>query len=240
MLSLAPHQDRPGSMLRRRPDAAPSPRDRPWGDGFDAGQADERLATCIVQALDWLEPGIVLLDDRDRVLFASASARDLLRGGRGVTIAGDVLRVGSPSAAARLRHLIARCTSRAGESAGAPASCRVGDPALSISIVPTTASPGAAGSRSLAVLVVVDPQRSTLPSVQFLRDQFGLTSAQATLTLQVASGQGLQAAAKNLGIGVSTARSHLKQVFGKTGTTRQAELVRVVVQARHHVRGSSA
>ena len=239
MLSFATHQAHSGSMPRQGGVAVPS-RDLARDDGFDADRAGRQLTTCIVQALDWLEQGIVLIDDRNRVLFASASARDLLCERRGVTIAGDVLRIGSPSAAARLRHLIARCRSRTGENVALPASCQIGEPALSISIVPTTACVGAAGTRSLTALIVVDPHRSALPSVQFLRDQFGLTSAQATLTLQVASGKGLQAAAKKLGIGISTARSHLKQVFGKTGTTRQAELVRVVVQARHPVRGSSA
>lgn len=239
MLSFATTQDHPGMTLGRAADTAPRS-GQARGNGLDADDPRLHLATCIVRALDWLEPGIALIDGRDRVLFASASARELLCERRGVTIAGDVLRVGSPSAAARLRHLIARCTSRLGEGAGVPPSCRVGDPALSISIVPTTTPCGGADPQPLAILIIVDPHRSALPSVQFLRDHFGLTNAQATLTLQVASGKGLTAAAKNLGIGVSTARSHLKQVFGKTGTTRQAELVRLVVQARHHVIGSSA
>ena len=38
-------------------------------------------------------------------------------------------------------------------------------------------------------------------------------------------------AAEELGVTTETARTYLKQVFSKTGTGRQAELVRLVVTA---------
>ncbi len=43
-------------------------------------------------------------------------------------------------------------------------------------------------------------------------------------------GGGLKAAAAARGIAHSTARSYLKSIFEKTGTHRQAELVRLAIE----------
>ena len=45
----------------------------------------------------------------------------------------------------------------------------------------------------------------------------------------LASGYRLEQVAEILGIAYETVRKHLKQIFGKTGTYRQAELVRILV-----------
>jgi DNA-binding CsgD family transcriptional regulator len=68
-------------------------------------------------------------------------------------------------------------------------------------------------------------------SIDLLRCHFGLTPAEARLALQLVAGETLRAAAVNLGISYETARTELKNIFNKTGTCRQAELVIVIVTA---------
>ena len=58
-----------------------------------------------------------------------------------------------------------------------------------------------------------------------LRDTFGLTRAEARLALHLASGRTVACAAETFGVRLSTLRSQLSQVYGKTGTNRQVELV---------------
>ena len=41
-------------------------------------------------------------------------------------------------------------------------------------------------------------------------------------------GNGLAASAKRLGISTTTARTHLNNLFRKTGTSRQSDLVKLV------------
>jgi DNA-binding CsgD family transcriptional regulator len=53
---------------------------------------------------------------------------------------------------------------------------------------------------------------------------FSLTLAEARLASLVGSGQSPRDAASRLNITEGTARTVLKRVFSKTGTTRQAEL----------------
>src|SRR5262249_5329397 len=68
-------------------------------------------------------------------------------------------------------------------------------------------------------------------SIDLLRCHFGLTPAEARLALQLVAGETLRAAAAKLGITYETARTELKNIFNKTGTCRQAELVIVIVTA---------
>ena len=67
--------------------------------------------------------------------------------------------------------------------------------------------------------------------IDLLQCHFGLTSAEARLALHLVAGETLRAAAVKLSITYETARTHLKNIFGKTGTCRQAELVIVIVTA---------
>jgi DNA-binding CsgD family transcriptional regulator len=62
------------------------------------------------------------------------------------------------------------------------------------------------------------------------REQFGFTPAEANFALEIAKGDGRQAAADRLGITLGTARSHLSAVFDKAGVRRQAELVRLLLR----------
>jgi DNA-binding CsgD family transcriptional regulator len=52
------------------------------------------------------------------------------------------------------------------------------------------------------------------------------------MAIEVLNGGGLKAVAARLGIAPTTARTHLTSIFNKTGTRRQAELVRILLQQR--------
>jgi DNA-binding CsgD family transcriptional regulator len=77
-------------------------------------------------------------------------------------------------------------------------------------------------------------------SIDLLRCHFGLTPAEARLALQLVAGEPLRAAAAKLSITYETARTELKNIFNKTGTCRQAELVIVIVTAVPQLRLSNA
>jgi len=66
------------------------------------------------------------------------------------------------------------------------------------------------------------------------RAQF--TEAEAAVAVEVLKTDGLQAMAGRLGISLATAHTHLAQVFDKTGTHRQAELVRLLLRSQPAVR----
>ena len=68
-------------------------------------------------------------------------------------------------------------------------------------------------------------------SIDRLRSHFGLTLAEARLVLHLATGETLRSAALKLGTTYETARTSLKNIFQKTGTHRQPELIMVILAA---------
>lgn len=79
------------------------------------------------------------------------------------------------------------------------------------------------------VLFLIDPARSADAYERGLRAAFQLTAAEARLAARLAHGDSLQECARVLGITKATARTHLSRLFAKTDTSRQAELVRLLV-----------
>jgi DNA-binding CsgD family transcriptional regulator len=79
-----------------------------------------------------------------------------------------------------------------------------------------------------ALILVRDLDETAVPLEAHLRSVFGLTKAEARIALEVATGEGLKPVAERLGISMNTAHTQLRAVFEKTGTSRQAELVRVL------------
>lgn len=84
--------------------------------------------------------------------------------------------------------------------------------------------------RPVAIVLVTDPETEIQTRLDNLRQRFRLTPAEAAFALEIVKGDGRQAAADRLGITVGTARTHLSNIFDKTGVKRQAELVRMLLQ----------
>ncbi len=109
----------------------------------------------------------------------------------------------------------------------------VGGRPLSVRVAPASNAVPAWVSRPLpvAVFCVADPDLTVAPPTNELRARFGLTRAQSALAAEILHGDGIQAAAERLSITRATARGHLAQIFEKTGTQRQSELVRLLLSS---------
>jgi DNA-binding CsgD family transcriptional regulator len=95
------------------------------------------------------------------------------------------------------------------------AGCAAGGPSVPV--------PGA------GVLVLVEEEIDAVElKIQNLRRAFGLTNAEARLTLEMLACDGRAAAARRCGISTNTARTHLSRIFDKVGVSKQTQLVTVV------------
>ena len=83
----------------------------------------------------------------------------------------------------------------------------------------------------ILLMVLKAARHHRMPTQLFLRNSYGLTSAEARLALRLLVGQSLRKAAGALGITYETARSRLKSIFRTTGTHRQGELVTLLARA---------
>ena len=95
---------------------------------------------------------------------------------------------------------------------------------------PALGALGAFGEERPAVLVFIRDPEAPL-EVTRLRDLFGLTRTEASVAAALGRGQSLDDIATGMGIGIGTARTHLKRILTKTGMHRQAQLVALLVRS---------
>lgn len=80
------------------------------------------------------------------------------------------------------------------------------------------------------VMLMVEPKPSSESSFSEVARIFGLTKAEAKLTLAIVNGMTASEYADQNGVSINTAYSQIKEVLAKTGTRRQAELVKLVLE----------
>lgn len=186
--------------------------------------------------LNRLPQGVVLVDAQSRVLFANSAAEALFRARGGLFSGQDGLRSESAGETRRLRKTIADCADSTGEIGGTGGRLRLSreDRApLIVLVIPQRSRLGWIDVvRPRALLFITDPEQTATAQSRNLREDFGLTPAEAALALEILKTDGLKAAANRLRISLATAHTQLAHVFDKTGTRRQAELVRLILQSQ--------
>ena len=81
---------------------------------------------------------------------------------------------------------------------------------------------------AVAVMLIDPNQRVQLPE-NLLADLFGFTPTEASIAIRLAHGQRKEDIAVDLGISTTTVAFHLRNLFQKTDTRRQAELIAVIL-----------
>jgi DNA-binding CsgD family transcriptional regulator len=177
-----------------------------------------------------------LVVDRDgKILFHDKRAELLLREGDGVKSVHGRLSSADGTAAGSLVRLVRTAADSAAEcresGLGGGVTIDRGDGVSPLSVLVTPFRPEPGGTPQAAALVLVRDPTSVSPAPQLLQDLFGLTPMEATIGARLAEGAALERIAVSMGISLSTVRSHLKNLFSKTGTARQAELVALILRS---------
>jgi DNA-binding CsgD family transcriptional regulator len=185
----------------------------------------------VLDVFDRLSVGIVLLDRFARIVFANAAARSLSAEGGPVRLNSSLTSPYS-SYARRLDELIRATLS--GTSVGTMSLPSSGsDRPLMVLVSPVRGvDKDRSDARSMrdaaAMVMLCDPDRPAQIPAAWIMDAYGLTMAEAKVALSVSSGTRISDTARRLKISANTVKTHLRRVFGKTGTSRQAELSRLM------------
>jgi len=141
--------------------------------------ASDCVSPAIIEALDWLEYGVLLVNEEARVCFINQRAQQLVQS-QELNIHGRQLRAPSSPQTMALHELITRYARQSGEIAS-PAEAnyhRLGR--LMLQFAPCRPAFARMGSaKRLVAVFVIDPDRVSDPSPQQLQLQFGLTPAEA-------------------------------------------------------------
>ena len=185
------------------------------------GVPTDVLVKALSQALDHVSVTLLLVDEDGGLLFANARGQSLLAddlavwGGRlaaAYTTGTRALRA-AISAAAGPRRLT---TTIALESQ---------HDVLRLMAIPLskTVEPG-----PTPVMLIACHQEATIEAAR-LGQAFDLTPAEARLLSALVGGERIAAYARRTGVSVNTAKTHLRQLFSKTGEQRQAGLIRLAL-----------
>jgi DNA-binding CsgD family transcriptional regulator len=180
------------------------------------------------EMLNRCDHGAILVDESARILFANVAAEAILREGDGLRVRDGRLSAATAASTRALRGMIAGNEDPADRSVVA-LPCSDGRK-MAVQVLPLGAETAWLAQRAAAIIFFKDPKAVALPLREDIRVLFDLTRAQAALAREILRGDGVQAAADRLNITRATARTHLLEIFQKTGTRRQAELVRVILQ----------
>jgi DNA-binding CsgD family transcriptional regulator len=188
--------------------------------------------------IDRMLVGTAILDERGKVIKANEAASRLFVARDGLYSRQDKLCAWSPSENRALQEAVQTVLQHhlCGETEGFEVialSRPTGEMPLTLLLRPIALNyQGNDSSRRPAVAVFIrDPADSPQASRRLLRKLFQLTATETEVALLMMDGLTLDETADKLGVMKNTVRAHLRGVFAKTGATRQALLVKTLLNS---------
>jgi len=177
-----------------------------------------------------VEAGVVLVDDR---------ARDVITRSSSIRIDRGCIALSTEHETARLKYLISTCRETGASKVRGGRIQHVskeGGSSLLIDIIPFREDGLGAGPEfakypaPVAMLLLADPAQRHREIRGILQHEFGLTSAEATVTIELMRGDTRAEVASRVGVTLATVRTHMVHIFAKVGVTSRAALIRQMMQ----------
>lgn len=210
---------------------------RPFAVGYFRLWQQERLhrreVAALRSALNRVDIAVMLITKSGTLSFANEAARGLLDAGQGIHERDGRLqaanRVDNVTLGVLITHVIEDSEHlNSLDTVPLLTVHREGFSPLILAVLPAPHPVTEAGE--IAVLVfAVDPDMDITELAIPVCRAFGLTRTESELACRLASGQSMQEAATVMRVKLETARTYLRSIFLKTGTNRQADLVRLIL-----------
>lgn len=190
------------------------------------------LKSGIQATLDHLPYGLALLDTRGRCVLLNTAAKQIVDKRDGLVLSKARLVAESPAESAKLRAAVARAidpmAKQINNGSGAMLISRRTAKPLQVIVSPFVSGLGEVPFNVAATVYIRDSQAGMVSPIDTFQSLYGLTKAEAKLAALLVEGCNISDAAEKNRVTRETVRSQLKAVFQKTGTRRQAELVRLL------------
>ncbi|WP_332699860.1 response regulator [Devosia sp.] len=186
------------------------------------------------EALNRIAVGVFLIDSERKVLFRNRRAEELLDEADGITLSReDLLRGEKPQQTQALRDIvdiaIARAAAGDRQASGAVALTRSsGRRALFAVACPLGRGPAQPGEPAVG-LFVTDPEWRPHATAEAVAQLYGLSPAETRLAQALVRGLRLDEIADEFGLSRNTVSYTLKNLFRKTETDRQADLMSLFI-----------
>ncbi|MFO1351372.1 MAG: LuxR C-terminal-related transcriptional regulator [Gammaproteobacteria bacterium] len=193
--------------------------------------AEHSMNETIRAVIDRLAPAVMLIDQDGQVLFKNSVAEQWLAYSQTLQIKESRIVAASRAEDRALREAIQETALGTGLDAVDATRVVTLSTASARPVVVTLRPVSSAFDaqhgdyRPVALLTAKNPDSSHSGDTCAFASVYQLTSAQARLSGLIMAGQTLSQAAEQLKVSENTVRSHLKQIFQKTGAHSQMELV---------------
>src|SRR5687768_483198 len=185
----------------------------------------------LAASLDRLACAALIVDSQGVIQYANAEGERWFRKDPRVQAAQRKLQLAASGLRAALQAACRRACRPGGTSTVMMLPAAGKHPAAEVVVSPLSPAhqAGRHWQRPLAMVVIAIVARDPARMARRMRQLYGLTDAEARIAALLAQGQTLDQIAFARGVRLVTLRSQLKSIFGKTGVTRQAELVRLAL-----------
>jgi len=189
-------------------------------------------AATFAATVEALTVGVVLADDDSKIVHTNAAATAMLAASDPLLARHGRIAVQSATTTSTLQSAIAQAAKDEAalgqKGIGIPIPRSSGDP-LVIHVLPLRRGDMRAGlvQRAAAALFVASASGPPQLPHDALIQLYDLTPAEIRIFELICDGQTREAISSQLGVSVSTVKSHLFHVFEKTGCRRQVDLVRL-------------
>jgi DNA-binding CsgD family transcriptional regulator len=183
-------------------------------------------------SLDLIGVGVVLVDAQAAIIHANRAAKLMLSIGSPIRSNRGELRTCLPKVSAALRAAIAKAVGNeaaiGGVDIGITAPQASGDPAL-IHVLPLAGGQVRAhiAPRPTAAVFITAKGSGEAPPPGAIAAAFDLSPAEVRVLERLIVGRTPAEIADDLGSALPTVRTHLSNIFSKTGTARQADVIRL-------------
>lgn len=193
----------------------------------------EDLLEALGWALDHWTVGVLVLNRKRKVLAMNHAAKQILKRSDGLLLNRDVFGACSPEKASELGRLLGRPFSGdLPDNVGHVVVKRKAGRPLLVLVTHIPLPQRKLASRIEDCIVFVsDPDANVKPNAHSLRKLFQFTPMEVNVATHLTEGKPIKEICERLEISLNTGRTHLKNLFHKTGTRRQAELVGLMLSA---------
>jgi DNA-binding CsgD family transcriptional regulator/PAS domain-containing protein len=197
----------------------------------DRLEAHEVRAATLSLVVKQSQMGVIVLDQKGRIVEATGLAESLLTAGNGMHRASDRTLWLREPAGSQLREWVLTALPPKDNSSGnltVPRNGGLQNLCLVIARMPPVPTLWT-GTDPRWLIFVFDPEQRVMPVAALISRDLGISPREAEIALLLSLGNELSSVATRLGISLHTVRVHLKHIFEKTESHSQSDLVRRVL-----------
>lgn len=199
----------------------------------------DRLSEAVIhsdEALDLVDFGLALYGKDEAPIYLNKLARRICAAEDGIRLSKNSISIQDRDARIKLDVLLTKIKNRKTPlNTRAGGVVRVlrpsGKQAYSMMVIPLSTYKKSGMENITIAVLIFDPSLNKNSAIKLFTSSYGLTQAESRLALELAKGISMDDFATKRQISITTARTQLRSIFAKTETSRQPELISLLLKS---------